>query len=41
MYYQSNYEGGIIDRIQNEDYDALVINPGAFTHYSFRYCRCP
>ena len=35
MYYQSNYEGGIIDRIQNEDYDALVINPGAFTHYSF------
>ena len=34
MYYQSNYEGGIIDRIQNEDYDALVINPGAFTHYS-------
>lgn len=35
MYYQSNFEGGIIDRIQNEDYDALVINPGAFTHYSF------
>ena len=35
MYYQSNYEGGIIDRIQNDDYDALVINPGAFTHYSF------
>ena len=35
IYYQSNYEGGIIDRIQNEDYDALVINPGAFTHYSF------
>ena len=34
MYYQSNYEGGIIDRIQNEDYDALVINPGSFTHYS-------
>ena len=35
MYYQSNYEGGIIERIQNEDYDALVINTGAFTHYSF------
>ena len=35
MYYQSNYEGGIIDRIQNEYYDALVINPGALTHYSF------
>lgn len=35
LYFQSNYEGGIIDRIQNEDFDALVINPGAFTHYSF------
>lgn len=35
LYFQSNYEGAIIDRIQNEDYDALIINPGAFTHYSF------
>lgn len=34
-YFQSNHEGDIIDRIQMEDYDALVINPGAFTHYSY------
>lgn len=35
FYFQSNYEGGIIDRIQQDDFDALVINPGAFTHYSY------
>lgn len=35
LYFQSNYEGGIIDRIQQDDFDALVINPGAFTHYSY------
>lgn len=34
-YFQSNLEGEVINRIQNEDYDALVINPGAFTHYSY------
>ena len=34
-YFQSNFEGEIIGRIQLEDYDALVINPGAFTHYSY------
>lgn len=34
---QSNYEGKIIDLIQvaNKKYDALIINPGAFTHYSY------
>lgn len=35
LYFQSNYEGGIIDRIQKDDFDGLVINPGAFTHYSY------
>ncbi|WP_018675443.1 type II 3-dehydroquinate dehydratase [Riemerella columbina] len=35
LYYQSNIEGEIINRIQDEDYDALIINPGAFTHYSY------
>lgn len=34
-YFQSNYEGGIIDKIQENNFDALVINPGAFTHYSY------
>lgn len=33
---QSNHEGEIIDRIHDArgKYDALMINPGAYTHYS-------
>lgn len=37
VFYQSNYEGeliGVIHSIMNEDYDALIINPGALTHTS-------
>lgn len=35
--FQSNYEGAIIDQIHNSrlEYDAVIINPGAFTHYSY------
>lgn len=36
--FQSNYEGAVIDRIQQAYYDkvdGIVINPGAFTHYSY------
>ncbi|MGB8453143.1 MAG: type II 3-dehydroquinate dehydratase [Anaerocolumna sp.] len=36
--FQSNYEGGMIDRIQEAYYDGtqgIIINPGAFTHYSY------
>lgn len=33
-FYQSNLEGEIVDRLQKLDYDALVINPGAYSHYS-------
>lgn len=36
--YQSNYEGGIIDRLQkayHDKVDGIVINPGAYTHYSY------
>lgn len=34
--YQSNTEGEIIDTIQDayEKYDGIIINPGAYTHYS-------
>ena len=33
--FQSNHEGALIDRIEQRDYDAIVINPGAFTHYAY------
>ncbi len=32
--FQSNHEGAIIDRIQRKDFDALLINPAAYTHTS-------
>jgi 3-dehydroquinate dehydratase-2 len=32
---QSNHEGALIDRIEQRDYDAIVINPGALTHYAY------
>ena len=33
-FFQSNHEGAIIDRIQKLDYDAIIINAGAYTHTS-------
>lgn len=36
--FQSNHEGAIIDRIQEAYFDgtqAIIINPGAYTHYSY------
>lgn len=37
VFFQSNHEGGIIARIHQAfgNCDGLVINPGAFTHYSY------
>ena len=37
-WFQSNHEGEIIDRLHesmNENTDGIIINPGAFTHYSY------
>jgi len=36
-YYQSNHEGEIIDKIHSvmDIKDMIIINPGAFTHYSY------
>jgi len=36
-FFQSNHEGAIIDAIHGAPgrYDALILNPGAFTHYSY------
>lgn len=37
VWYQSNIEGEIVTRIQdslNQDFSALVINPGAYSHTS-------
>ena len=39
-YFQSNHEGEIIDCLQKDDYDAIIINPGAFTHYSYAIADC-
>ena len=35
--FQSNHEGAIIDKIHEADgvYDGIIINPGAYTHYSY------
>ncbi|MBQ7717926.1 MAG: type II 3-dehydroquinate dehydratase [Clostridia bacterium] len=36
VFFQSNYEGAIIDEIwASQDFDGIIINPGALTHYSY------
>ena len=34
-FFQSNIEGEIVDRLQRGGFDGLVINPGAYAHYSY------
>ena len=38
QWYQSNHEGKILDRLHramNDKSDGIIINPGAYTHYSY------
>lgn len=39
-FFHSNSEGEIIDRLQEADFEALIINPGALTHYSYALADC-
>jgi len=39
-FFQSNIEGELINRIQKDDFDALIVNLGAFTHYSYALADC-
>ena len=36
-YFQSNVEGDIVNKLQEVgyDYDGIIFNPGAFSHYSY------
>jgi 3-dehydroquinate dehydratase II len=33
--FQSNHEGALIDRLEQRDYDGVIINPGALAHTSY------
>jgi 3-dehydroquinate dehydratase-2 len=35
LHLQSNHEGALIDRLEQVDYDAVIINPGALAHTSY------
>ena len=41
-YFQSNHEGVLIDQLQAADgqYDAIVMNPGAYAHTSIALADC-
>ena len=42
IYFQSNHEGVLIDKLQEADsqYDAVVMNPGAYAHTSIAIADC-
>lgn len=40
LFYQSNIEGELINRLQQDDFGAIIINPAAYTHYSYALADC-
>ena len=40
LFFRSNIEGEIINRLQEDDYEALITNPAAYTHYSYAIADC-
>lgn len=34
-FFQSNIEGEIVDRVQRGGFDGLIVNAGAYSHYSY------
>ena len=34
FFYQSNSEGELVNRIQESDFDGIIINPASYTHTS-------
>jgi len=34
-FFQTNHEGAYVERLHATDADALVLNPGAWTHYAY------
>jgi len=40
FFFQSNVEGELINKIQEDNFDALIVNFGAFTHYSYALADC-
>ena len=34
VFFQSNHEGALIDRIHEKDFDAAIVNAGSLTHTS-------